>query len=74
VNVITAKTARELAGIPAESERIYKKIHKAAKKGEPSIFISGRLNWELHKILRDQLGFEVSYDAKTKRTCVWWGN
>ncbi len=72
--MITAQTARELARIPTEIKIIDKKIRKAAIKGEPSILISGELNWELDKKLRDEFDFEISYDSNSKQTHIWWGN
>jgi len=72
--MISAKTARELAQLPSFIKRLEKRICIAAKLGNPSLFCKGQLNWEIHKKLRDELGYEVSYDIPNVRTLIWWGN
>jgi hypothetical protein len=72
-NMISATTARELAQLPALIKTLDKKIRAAAEIGKSSVFISGDLNWEVHKKLRNEFGYEVSYDVTNNRTLIWWG-
>ena len=72
--MISAKTANELAQLPALIKRLDERIRTAAKIGEPSIFVSGKLNWEVHKKLRDELNYDLGYDETCNRTVIWWGN
>ena len=70
--LINAKTARSLASLPKQVEKIANKIKEEAERGEPGVWINWTISFELHQLLHKDYGYEITYDHN--KTWIWWGN